>query len=113
MLSEATSEQIHQIISHHGLLKSLTNILTEFEDNLKLNALETVRIVLETETDATEKDSYIKEIKEAGLVEIIRGLAKDSDFSSNIHLILNYFSVENPEESEYKIEDQEDSDRED
>ena len=116
MFSQATAEQIHCIIYKHGLLKGLTHILTDFEDRLKQNALQAVRSVLETEVDNTEKESHVKEIKEAGLVEIIQNMAKDSDFSSNANLILDYFNIENPEEFEYKIEtkkNQEDRERED
>ncbi len=100
MFSAATDEQTHRAIYDRGITHSFYHILKDFEDDLKQNAVEAILNILKTKSDNATRDSWMEAIKkEAGLVEMIQDLAKDGEFSSNVELILNYFSVKNLEES--------------
>jgi len=98
MLSAANAEQTDLLIEKHGLMKSFTYILTKFEDKLKHEALEAILTVLDTEDCAFKTNAQF--MREAGLVEIFKDLAKDDEFSSNAGLILEYFSDVNEEKNE-------------
>ena len=89
----------------------------EFGNDVKHRALKVILDALKERSVYTGTNPFIKHIKEAGLVVIIEGLAKDSQFSADADFILEYLSVENPEDSENKIENkahnQENIDKED
>jgi len=107
LFSSASAEQIDCLIKKHELMESFVHILMKSDGTLKQEALEAILTVLNNENCDLETNT--KEIREAGLVEIIRDLAKDEELSSNADQILEYFSDGKGENEK----NQENSERED
>jgi len=97
MFLGASHEQIHCIVEKHGLLESLAHIITNFDD-MEQQTLEAILNVLGV-GECYFQINYTKYIEEAGLVEIIKGLAMKNQFSKNANRILKYFPIEMEEES--------------
>lgn len=93
------------MVHDYDLMECFTHILARFAKDLKQKALDTILIVLESETWDEERP-HVNKIKEAGLVCILQYMAKDTEFRSEAEPILKCFSVENPIESESETENE-------
>ncbi len=85
MFIRASPEQICCLIDKHGLLESLSHIIKSFDDQ-KQKILSAIFKVLKT--------GHKNSVKEAGLVEIIEGLANNSGaLSLKAKYLLQYLSM--------------------
>jgi len=96
-MSTGNRNQVEIAIKDHKIMESSPAILMLLNPQLKHQALYIILMLLKTTGNDLE-NIYAKDIEEANLIEIVKKLAGESEFSRKARLILEFFPTNQIEE---------------